>query len=55
MSLPIHQNIHNKLNFFINENKIPHIIFYGPSGSGKRSILNEFINDIYNSDKQKIK
>ena len=54
MSLPIHQNIHNKLNFFINENKIPHIIFYGPSGSGKRSILNGFINDIYNSDKQKI-
>ena len=54
MSLSIHQNIHNKLDFFIKENKIPHIIFYGPSGSGKRSILNGFINDIYNSDKQKI-
>ena len=54
MSLSIHQNIHNKLDFFIKENKIPHIIFYGPSGSGKRTILNGFINDIYNSDKQKI-
>ena len=54
MSLSIHQNIHNKLDFFIKENKIPHIIFYGPSGSGKRSILNGFINDIYNNDKQKI-
>ena len=54
MSLPIHQNIHNKLNFFINENKIPHIIFYGPSGSGKRTILNGFINDIYQNDKQKL-
>ena len=54
MSLSIHQNIHSKLDFFIKENKIPHIIFYGPSGSGKRSILNGFINDIYNSDKQKI-
>ena len=54
MSLSIHQNIHNKLDFFIKENKIPHIIFYGPSGSGKRTILNGFINDIYNNDKQKI-
>ena len=54
MSLPIHQNIHNKLEFFIKENKIPHIIFYGPSGSGKRTILNEFINDIYKNNKQKI-
>ena len=54
MSLIIHENIHNKLDFFIKENKIPHIIFYGPSGSGKRSILNGFINDIYNNDKQKI-
>ena len=54
MSLSIHQNIHNKLDFFIKENKIPHIIFYGPSGSGKRTILNGFINDIYKNDKQKI-
>ena len=54
MSLSIHQNIHNKLDFFIKENKIPHIIFYGPSGSGKRTILNGFINDIYENDKQKL-
>ena len=54
MSLTIHENIHNKLEFFIKENKIPHIIFYGPSGSGKRTILNGFINDIYKNDKQKI-
>ena len=54
MSLDIHKKIKDKLEFFINENKIPHIIFYGPSGSGKRTILNKFINDIYDSDKQKI-
>ena len=54
MSLYIHKKIKDKLEFFINENKIPHIIFYGPSGSGKRTILNKFINDIYDSDKQKI-
>ena len=41
MSLHIHKKIKDKLQFFITENKIPHIIFYGPSGGGKRIILNE--------------
>ena len=54
MSLEIHKKVKDKLNFFIKENKIPHIIFYGPSGSGKRTILNGFIQDIYDKDKQKI-
>ena len=54
MSLSIHSNIMKKLNFFIAENKIPHIIFYGPSGSGKRTILNKFITNIYKNDKQKM-
>ncbi len=54
MSLHIHKKIKEKLQFFITENKIPHIIFYGPSGGGKRIILNEFIQNIYNKDKQKI-
>jgi len=52
--LSIHKKIKEKLSFFINENKIPHIIFYGPGGTGKRTILNAFIQDIYKNDKQKI-
>ncbi len=55
MSLQIHNNIINKLNYFIENKKIPHIIFYGPSGSGKRGILNKFINKIYKNDKNNIK
>lgn len=51
----IHKNIKNKLNYFIENHSIPHIIFYGKSGSGKRYILNYFINKIYNHDKEKIK
>ena len=43
----IHKNIKKKLDKFIELNKIPHIIFYGNSGSGKRYILNYFINKIY--------
>ena len=54
MSLEIHKKIEDKLAFFITEKKIPHIIFYGPSGSGKRTILNRFIYNIYENDKHKI-
>lgn len=52
--LNIHQNIKHKLQQFISEKKIPHIIFYGPSGSGKRSMMNFFIHEIYQT-KENIK
>jgi len=45
--LEIHHDIKEKLQSFINEKKIPHIIFYGPSGCGKRYVLRYFINNIY--------
>jgi DNA polymerase III delta prime subunit len=55
MSLQIHESIKNKLNYFYEMHKIPNIIFHGPSGSGKRTIVNEFIHKIYNNDREKIK
>jgi len=55
MSLNIHQNIKEKLHYFHEIHKIPNIIFHGPTGSGKRSIVNEFIHKIYNNDREKIK
>ena len=55
MSLQIHQNIKKKLNYFHEMHKIPNILFHGPSGSGKRTIVNEFIHKIYNDDREKIK
>ena len=51
----IHSDITDKLNLFIKEGKIPNIIFHGPSGSGKRTIVHRFINDIYESNKSIIK
>lgn len=55
MSLHIHTNIQNKLMNFYEKKKIPHIIFHGPSGSGKRTIVYEFINIIYKNNKENIK
>jgi replication-associated recombination protein RarA len=53
--LSIHESIKEKLTYFQSIHKIPNIIFHGPSGSGKRTIVNEFIHQIYNNDKDKIK
>jgi len=51
MTSQFHQNIHNKLDVFIKNRKIPNIIFYGPNGSGKTYILNRFIQQVYGGDK----
>ena len=55
MTLNIHPDIRDKLDNFIKMKKIPNIIFHGPSGSGKRTILKEFINKIYNNNTELIK
>ena len=44
----------NKLDYFIESKKIPNIIFHGPPGSGKKTILRNFIDKIYNHDKSQI-
>lgn len=53
--LPTHRQIYDKLDYFHKSNKIPHIIFHGSSGSGKRTIVDKFLNKIYNNDKHKLK
>jgi DNA polymerase III delta prime subunit len=53
--LNIHQSIIEKLKYFHEMHKIPNIIFHGQSGSGKRTIVNNFINIIYDNDKERIK
>lgn len=53
--IPLHENIQEKIDFFLKTNKIPHIIFHGSSGTGKRTIVYDFIQKIYHYDKQKIK
>ena len=55
MPLPIHEHIKEKLDYFFKNRKIPHIIFHGPSGSGKRTIVHDFIHMIYDNKKEKIK
>ena len=37
----------NKLDTFLNTGKIPHLLFYGSNGTGKRKVLDYLINKIY--------
>ena len=53
--LNIHENIRQKLHSFYVSNRIPHIIFYGTSGSGKQTIVYDFLKEIYHGSEQKIK
>jgi DNA polymerase III delta prime subunit len=53
--LNIHKSIIDRLNFFIANNKIPHIVFHGPYGTGKRTILNYFIEKVYHNNSKHIK
>jgi len=55
MSLVLHKEINDKLDYFLNADKIPNIIFHGPNGSGKRTLVTNFIEKIYNNDKEVIK
>jgi hypothetical protein len=50
-----HPEISEKLQFFLSMEKIPNIIFHGPSGSGKRTLVHKFVNDIYHEEKDLMK
>ena len=55
MSLIIHKNIIDKLNNFIENKKIPNLIFHGSSGSGKKTLLHNFLKKVYNNEKTYMK
>jgi DNA polymerase III delta prime subunit len=44
----------DKLDCFIQSSRIPNIIFHGQPGSGKKKIVIDFINKIYNHNKEDI-
>ena len=49
----LHANIKQKLDGFLTSNRIPHLLFHGASGTGKRTLVHDFVNKIYNGEKHK--
>ena len=48
--MEIHTQIKEKLNYFHKNNNVPHILFYGPPGAGKKTLVNEFIGSLYENN-----
>lgn len=42
-----HRDIYDRLKLMSRDNSIPHIIFHGPYGSGKKTMINIFLKMIY--------
>ena len=55
LSFPENAIMKSKLDYFINIRKIPNIVFHGSAGCGKRTIVGDFINRIYQFDRARIK
>ena len=53
--LPIHDSIRQKLDYFYRTKTVPHLIFHGSPGTGKRTLVYDFINKIYDQDKSNLK
>ena len=49
------ENVLKQLNYFVSIRKIPNLIFHGSSGTGKRTIVGNFINQIYGNDRNRVK
>ena len=57
-SLPIssiHGHIKHKLDNFFLHQRIPNLLFYGNSGTGKHTIVYNYIQQIYENNKEKLK
>ena len=52
--LVYHKTIGNALNTCIENKKINHMIFYGPPGSGKNTLINCILYKLYGSSIDKI-
>lgn len=50
----MHEAIHAKLNYYYENKRVPNILFYGPPGSGKKTIVEAFIQTLYAGNKEDI-
>jgi|Laugresubdmm15sn_1035100.scaffolds.fasta_scaffold33309_2 hypothetical protein len=51
----LHTSIEQKLEGFYRNNRIPNLLFHGGNGTGKRTLVYNFIHRIYDNEKAKIK
>ena len=50
----IHEKLQQQLKSFCEYNQVPNILFHGPPGSGKKTLLQFFLQTIYKNNKENI-
>lgn len=53
--LNIHTDVSKKLDVFIEKRLVPNILLYGPSGSGKKNLIKNFILKVYKHNRSVVK
>eukprot|EP01035_Chromulina_nebulosa_P021070 gene21070-27300_t len=53
--LSLHQELSNKLIALSKSDELPHLLFYGPPGSGKKTRIMCLLKEIYGSNVEKVK
>ncbi|CAL9019073.1 unnamed protein product [Prunus brigantina] len=51
----VHQDIAQNLKKLVSEQDCPHLLFYGPSGSGKKTLIITFLRQIFGPSADKVK
>ena len=54
-SLDYHPEITNKLRRLVESGDIPHLLFYGPSGAGKKTRISAFLHELYGPAATKVR
>lgn len=54
-ALDYHANITERLTSLSNDKNIPHLLFYGPSGAGKKTRINALLRSIYGAPAEKLR
>lgn len=53
--LTLHENVNQKLLSLAQSSEIPHLLFFGPSGAGKRTRVNALLKEIFGAGVEKVK
>ena len=53
--LVVHSDLGKKLKSLVNEGSCPHLLFYGPPGAGKKTLLLATLREIYGAGVEKLK
>ena len=53
--LTIHEEITSKLSALAKSEELPHLLFYGPAGAGKKTRVNAMLREIFGAGADRVK